>query len=127
MNICSFICDWSVEMTGVEPCNLTDDDIRVLSKTFPPDEVVQDLSAFLKVFGDPTRMRILFLLRERELCVHDICAVLKMQQATVSHQLKILRQARLVRYRKDGKMVFYTLNDNHIDAILKLGLEHVEE
>lgn len=114
-------------MTDVASCNLTNDEVRVLSNTFPPDEVVQDLAAFLKVFGDPTRMRILFLLRERELCVHDICAVLKMQQATVSHQLKILRQARLVRYRKDGKMVFYTIDDSHIGAILKLGLEHVEE
>ena len=59
--------------------------------------------------------------------MHDLCAVLHMQQAAVSHQLKILRQARLVRYRKDGKMVFYTIIDTHIDAILKLGLEHVEE
>ena len=89
--------------------------------------MVQDLADFLKVFGDPTRVRVLLLLRNRELCVHDICAVLDMRQATISHQLKILRQARLVRYRKEGKMVFYTINDKHIDALLNVGLEHIKE
>jgi DNA-binding transcriptional ArsR family regulator len=114
-------------MTDVVPCNLSSDEILQISGTLPADEVLQDLSEFLKVFGDPTRIKILFLLTDRELCVHDICAALKMQQATISHQLKMLRQARLVRYRKEGKMVFYTTNDRHIDAILKLGLEHAEE
>ena len=108
-------------------CNLTAGEAEVLSRGLPGEEVVRDLSDFLKVFGDPTRIRILFLLRERELCVHDVCAVLNMQQAAISHQLKILRQARLVRYRKEGKMVFYTINDRHISELLKMGLEHIEE
>lgn len=114
-------------MKDVEACNLTEEEVTAISDKLPLEEAVQDLSDFLKVFGDPTRIRILFLLRDRELCVHDICSVLNMQQATISHQLKMLRQARLVRYRKEGKMVFYTTNDTHIDAILKLGLEHIEE
>lgn len=114
-------------MTDVESCNLSTDEIGSIVESLPVEEEIKDLADFLKVFGDPTRIRILFLLKDRELCVHDICAVLRMQQATISHQLKLLRQARLVRYRKEGKMVFYTLNDKHIDAILHLGLEHVEE
>jgi ArsR family transcriptional regulator, lead/cadmium/zinc/bismuth-responsive transcriptional repressor len=108
-------------------CNLTVEEARTLAESLPIEEMVQDLADFLKVFGDPTRVRILFLLRGRELCVHDICAVLDMQQATISHQLKTLRQARLVRHRKEGKMVFYTINDNHIDALLKVALEHIGE
>ena len=114
-------------MADVGSCNLTAEAVRDLAAALPVDEIVHDLGNFLKVFGDPTRIRILFLLRERELCVHDICAVLNMQQAAISHQLQLLRRTRLVGYRKEGKMVFYTINDSHIDAILKLGLEHVQE
>ena len=106
---------------------MTKTEATELTGGFPDEGVIRDLSDFLKVFGDPTRLRILFLLRGRELCVHDICAVLNMQQAAISHQLKLLRHARLVRFRREGKMVFYTLNDSHIDGILKLGLDHVEE
>ena len=108
-------------------CNLTVEEARVLADSIPVDEMVQELADFLKVFGDPTRIRVLFLLRDRELCVHDICTVLEMRQATISHQLKILRQTRLVRHRKEGKMVFYTIDDNHISALLKVGLEHIKE
>ena len=107
--------------------HLSEAEAQKLADLLPDGDTITDLAEFLKVFGDPTRIRILFLIRDRELCVHDIGAVLEMQQATVSHQLKILRQARLVRYRKEGKMVFYTLNDTHIDALLKVGLEHIEE
>jgi DNA-binding transcriptional ArsR family regulator len=84
-------------MTDGASCNLTAEEARILADSLPVEEMVQDMADFLKVFGDPTRVRILFLLRDRELCVHDICAVLDMQQATISHQLKTLRQARLVR------------------------------
>jgi ArsR family transcriptional regulator len=107
--------------------NLKADELEKIAGSLPTGEVIRELSEFLKVFGDPTRIRILFLLRDRELCVHDISEALQMQQAAISHQLKLLRQARLVRYRKEGKMVFYTHNDTHINAILKLGLEHVME
>jgi ArsR family transcriptional regulator, lead/cadmium/zinc/bismuth-responsive transcriptional repressor len=114
-------------MVEKKSCNLTTGEAEVLSRGLPVEGIIRDLSDFLKVFGDPTRIRIIFLLRDRELCVHDIGAVLNMQQAAISHQLKILRQARLVRYRKEGKMVFYTINDRHISELLQLGLEHIEE
>ena len=74
----------------------------------------QDLSEFFRVFGDPTRLKILSILDGKELCVHVIADIIDMQQTAVSHQLKILRQSRLVKYRKNGKHVFYSLNDNHI-------------
>ena len=114
-------------MVDQAPCNLTTEEAQSLADSLPVEEMIQDLAEFLKVFGDPTRIKVLFLLRDRELCVHDICTVLEMRQATISHQLRILRQERLVRHRKEGKMVFYTINDNHIDALLKVGLEHIEE
>ncbi len=93
----------------------------------PVDEELQDLSEFFKIFGDPTRLRILFLLKQGEFCVHDIAGMLELQQTAVSHQLKLLRQVRLVRYRKEGKHVFYSLSDDHITAILAIGLEHTDE
>ena len=108
-------------------CNISEADAKTLRENMPVEEEILDLAEFFKVFGDPTRIRILFLLQEGEFCVHDISAMLEMQQTAVSHQLKHLRQTRLVKYRKSGKQVFYSLNDNHIDAIMKIGLEHLNE
>lgn len=108
-------------------CSLTEADAEDLRSKLPVEEEIQDLAEFFKVFGDPTRIRILFLLKEGEFCVHDIAAMLEMQQTAVSHQLKYLRQARLVKYRKDGKQVFYSLNDEHIDDIIAIGLSHLHE
>ncbi len=108
-------------------CNLTENDAGELRKKFPIEEEIQDLSEFFKVFGDSTRLRILFLLKEGEFCVHDISIMVDMNQTAVSHQLKSLRQARLVKYRKDGKQVFYSLNDEHINEILAIGLRHINE
>ena len=108
-------------------CNLTESEATELRSRLPVEEEIQDLAEFFKVFGDPTRIRILFLLKEGEFCVHDISTMLEMQQTAVSHQLKSLRQARLVRYRKDGKKVFYSLNDEHINEIIATGLNHINE
>ena len=80
-----------------------------------------------KVFGDSTRTKILSALFEHELCVCDICAVVGMNKSAVSHQLKVLREAKLVKFRKNGKEVFYSLADNHIVMIYKMALEHVRE
>ncbi len=110
--------------------NITDDcnaDIKKLQESVPVDEETQDLSEFFRVFGDPTRLKILSILDGKELCVHVIADIIDMQQTAVSHQLKILRQSRLVKYRKNGKHVFYSLNDNHIKEILRIGLEHIKE
>lgn len=108
-------------------CNLSESESDALRKKMPVEEEVQDLAEFFKVFGDPTRIRILFLLKEGEFCVHDIAATIEMNQTAISHQLKSLRQARLVKYRKDGKQVFYSLNDEHIDDIIAIGLNHLAE
>jgi len=108
-------------------CNLTEGKAEELKKRLPVEEEIQDLAEFFKVFGDPTRIRILFLLKQGEYCVHDISCLIEMNQTAVSHQLKSLRQARLVKYRKDGKQVFYSLNDSHIEDILAIGLDHYSE
>ena len=91
----------------------------------PPLEALQDLAALFKALGDPTRVRILAALALRELCVCDLCAILDMSQSAVSHQLRLLRTARLVRFRRDGKNVFYSLDDEHVLALFAQGLEHV--
>jgi DNA-binding transcriptional ArsR family regulator len=91
-----------------------------------PDEHVQQLAETFKLFGDFTRLKILYALSKRELCVCDIAAVVQMGQSAVSHQLRLLRGARLVKYRKEGKMVVYSLDDEHISRLLAQGIAHVE-
>ncbi|AEV28515.1 putative transcriptional regulator [Sphaerochaeta pleomorpha str. Grapes] len=93
----------------------------------PLEEEIVDIAEFFKVFGDPTRLKILFLLEKGELGVNTISESLGMQQSTISQQLKLLRARRLVRFRKEGRNVVYRLNDEHIHSILALGMEHYEE
>ncbi len=93
-----------------------------------PDEVrLYDLAELFKVFGDTTRIRILYVLFESELCVCDIAQLLDMSQSAISHQLRVLKQARLVRSRREGKTVFYFLADDHVRTIIGQGMEHIEE
>lgn len=92
-----------------------------------PEEEVTDIADFFKVFGDPTRLKILFLLDSGEANVNSISANLGISASVASQHLKLLRVARLVRWRKDGKNVIYSLNDDHISRILALGTEHYEE
>ena len=98
-----------------------------MTSNIPVDEEILDLADFFKVFGDPTRLKILALLEQQELCVHDLSTIMEMQQTAISHQLKSLRQARLVKYRKEGKMAVYSLNDSHINEIVSAGLHHIKE
>ena len=98
-----------------------------MNEHIPVEEEIIDLSEFFKTFGDPTRLRILFLLSEGEMGVHAVSSRLKLGQTAVSHQLKLLRYLRLVRYRKEGRSVYYSLNDDHIEEILKIGMEHIQE
>lgn len=109
-------------------CNIIHNDIvnDVLAK-MPDDETLYDLAEFFKVFGDSTRIRIMCALFEHEMCVCDIAALLNMTHSAVSHQLRVLKQARLVRPRKEGKVVYYSLDDEHIKDIFKEGLEHISE
>jgi ArsR family transcriptional regulator len=108
-------------------CRINEAIKNEILENIPVEEEILDAADFFKVFGDPTRLRILSLLMEKELCVHDISKVLEMQQTAISHQLKTLRQARLVKYRKEGKMALYSLNDIHIEQIMQVGLEHIKE
>ena len=96
-------------------------------KKMPREEELYDLSELFKVFGDSTRIRILFVLFEAEVCVCDLAAILGMTQSAVSHQLKILKQSKLVKSRREGKSIFYSLADGHVRTIIDQGLEHIEE
>ncbi len=95
-------------------------------KQYDEDELY-DLAELFKVFGDSTRIRILFALAEEDLCVQEIADALTMTQSAISHQLKILKQSKLVKGRRDGKQIYYALADDHVRSIIDQGLEHVEE
>ena len=102
-------------------------DLEELVNTQPPEEILYELAELFKVFGDSTRIRILYALFENELCVGDIAELLNMSQSSVSHQLRILKDAKLVRFRREGKSIYYALDDEHVYHIIKMGMEHVEE
>ena len=93
----------------------------------PPEDELFELAELFKVFGDSTRIRILYVLLEAEVCVCDLAEVLKMSQSAISHQLSILKRSRLVKFRREGKSIFYSLADEHVRAMLSQGMEHVEE
>ena len=93
----------------------------------PDEDTLFDVAELFKIFGDSTRIRILSALSQAEMCVCDICSVLNMTKSAVSHQLRILRQAKLVKNRRQGKEIFYSLDDDHVLSIINLALEHIEE
>jgi len=93
----------------------------------PSQDILMDLADFFKVFGDHTRIRILSALYQEELCVCDLVEVLGMNQSAVSHQLRVLRGAKVVKFRKEGKMVYYSLDDAHVRELLSDGLAHIQE
>ena len=99
-------------------------DIRA---ALPTDEEIYNLAELFKVFGDSTRIRILYALFEQELCVCDIAGILGLTQTAVSHQLRVLKANKLVKARRDGKIVFYSLDDDHVHSILDTGIEHLFE
>lgn len=101
--------------------------VNQVIKAMPKDQELLDLADFFKIFGDATRIRILYVLSQSEMCVCDIANLLKMGQSAISHQLRILKQMRLVKNRRDGKTVFYSLADGHIETILAQGMEHISE
>ncbi len=93
----------------------------------PDDEILYDLAELFKVFGDSTRIKILYSMFEHELCVNDIAGLLNLSQSSVSHQLRILKTSKLVKFRREGKSIFYSLDDEHVRSIISMGMEHVEE
>jgi len=103
------------------------EEIENIKEGMPPMEELVDLAEFYKVFGDVTRLKILYVLKDAEMCVYDIAAAVEMSQSAVSHQLRVLKQMALVKYKRVGKTVFYSLADSHIVTILSQGLDHIEE
>ena len=99
---------------------------RVLEE-LPDDEILYDLAEMFKMFGDSTRIKILYTLFESELCVGDIAQLLRLSQSSVSHQLRILKDSKLVKFRREGKSMFYSLADDHVRMIISTGMDHVEE
>ena len=117
-------------LEDVEHCEdfcVQTDRIKKVNEKMPDEDELYDIAELFKVFGDSTRIRILYVLFESELCVCDLAETLHMNQSAVSHQLKILKQAKLVSGRREGKSVFYSLADDHVRAIIDQGREHIEE
>ncbi|MBQ8300582.1 MAG: helix-turn-helix transcriptional regulator [Clostridia bacterium] len=108
-------------------CQYNPQIIARLKNQIPDDETTTNLAEMFKVFGDNTRIRILWALFDKELCVYDIANELGMSQSAISHQLKTLKQARLIKSRRDGKNAFYSIDDDHVKKIIEQMLIHVEE
>ena len=114
----------------VECCDFIHTHPEVVEKVrreMPEEDTLYDLTELFRIFGDSTRVRILYVLFEAEMCVCDIAALLGMTQSAISHQLRALKNARLVKPRREGKTVFYSLADDHVKTIIDQGLEHVQE
>lgn len=119
-----------MEELTVELCEATEiheDLLKVVRDTMPEETELYDLAELFKVFGDSTRIRILFVLFEAQVCVCDLAQALGMTQSAISHQLRILKQNKLVKSRREGKSVFYSLADDHVRTIIEKGREHIEE
>lgn len=101
--------------------------VKAVNEQMPEDEILYDLAELYKVFGDSTRIKILYVLFESEMCVCDIAKLLSMGQSAISHQLRVLKQAQLVKFRRDGKQVIYSLADDHVRTIINQGMEHIME
>ena len=128
MNGCEV--DMSEQEPILEQCDymhLHEKVIEQVQEEMPEEEILYDLAELFKVFGDSTRIKILYVLFQSEMCVCDIAQQLNMSQSAISHQLRVLKQAQLVKYRREGKTVFYSLADAHVNTILNQGLEHIEE
>ena len=118
------------DSNGVERCDYSHVHQEIVDKverTMPEDEILYDLAELFKIFGDSTRIKILYVLFESEMCVCDIAKLLGMTQSAISHQLRALKQSKLVKYRREGKTVFYSLADGHGRTILGQGMEHIAE
>lgn len=149
MNKCSYVCNkMNIQIKSkrslgkkmerkeekiiqdIECCEVEEvheDKVRMISDQMPPEDQLYDLAELFKAFGDTTRIRILFALFEADICVCDLAASLNMTQSAVSHQLRLLKQARLVAGRREGKQIIYYLADDHVRTIIQKGMEHIQE
>lgn len=115
---------------NIEICNcniINEDTVSRVKDLLPKDEVLYDLAELFKAFGDSTRVKLLCALFESDMCVCDLAAVLGISQSAVSHQLRTLKASRLVKFRRDGKVIYYSLDDEHIKSIFNQGFEHITE
>lgn len=115
------------EVERCEYIHIHEDIVEQVNQNMPDEEILYDLAELFKIFGDSTRIKILYVLFESEMCVCDIAQLLGMTQSAISHQLRSLKQSKLVKYRREGKTVFYSLADSHVRTILNQGMEHVAE
>ncbi len=118
------------EKLEVECCeflSVHEDTVDQVRGHIPPQETLTELADLYKLFGDPTRIKILMSLSQHELCVCDLAALIEMSQSAVSHQLRLLKQGRLVKSRREGKSIFYSLADDHVHTVLAQGMEHISE
>ena len=118
------------ETTYIESCScaiIHEDVINEVKKHIPKEEILYDLSDLFKMLGDSTRIKVLCALFQSEMCACDIAALLGMTQSAISHQLRVLKQSRLVKYRKEGRVVYYSLDDEHVKNIFDQGLLHISE
>jgi ArsR family transcriptional regulator len=121
------MCDEGLEREACECTVIHEEAVAEARAAMPREETLLDLADLFKMFADSTRVKIISALLARELCVCDIAALLSMTKSAVSHQLRLLRQTKLVRTRRDGKIVYYSLDDEHVENILAQGLNHVTE
>ena len=108
-------------------CEVHEDLLKIVNDTMPEETELYDLAELFKVFGDTTRIKIICALFESEMCVCDLSCLLNMTQSAISHQLRVLKSARLVKFRREGKVVYYSLDDEHIKHIYDAGLNHISE
>jgi len=111
-------------------CDVTfvnEENVEAVRRLMQPDRTLDRVAETFAVLGDPTRVKIIFALSRQELCVCDLAGLLSLTEPAVSHHLRLLRNLRLVKHRREGKMVYYSLDDDHIEQLLAMGLEHVEE
>ena len=114
----------------IERCDVTEAHGEIIGRVraeMPAVEVLYDLAELFKIFGDSTRIRILYALFEEEMCVCDIAQLLNMTQSAISHQLRLLKQSKLVKNRRDGKIVYYSLADDHVRTVINQGMDHIME
>lgn len=117
----------NIDNLSQDSMTITREEAEKILMSMPDEEKMIDLSEFFKIFGDSTRIKIIYALSKKEICVYDLSQILNMSQSAISHQLRILRNAKLVKQRKDGRQVFYSLDDYHVQHIFEAGLDHISE
>lgn len=114
-------------MEEKEYIHIHEEVVKQVQSRLPEEEKLYDLAEFFKIFGDTTRIKILYVLLQQEMCVLDIALLLNMTQSAISHQLRVLKTMQLVKFRREGKTILYSLSDSHIENILSQGMEHISE